>query len=86
MSTAAVNALEALRGRFDPPALAVVAAQPYPNVLRSARERRADALLESRWAETPESEQETPVIVALDAFIRDRNPTPHTKPWEGGLA
>ena len=64
-------ALEALRARFTPAELQAIAAQPWPDVLRDMRQRRAEALVASRWVETPESERETAPIRALDAFVHE---------------
>lgn len=72
MSTAALNALAALRARFSPVVLAQVGALPYPEALYRARERRARSLAHHLWQETEESARETPIIITLDAFIRER--------------
>lgn len=82
---AALNALEALRTRFTAAELAVVIHTPYPRVLEEARRRRAAALVLSGWAETWESERETPVIRALHAFVVEQEPPIPLVPWDGGL-
>jgi hypothetical protein len=81
-------AREAIRARFPADELPALARKPYPVVLREARERRAAALLASRWEETEESRRETPVIVTLDAFYTEAEVAAgahHRVPWDGGL-
>lgn len=81
-------AREAIRVRFPAEDLPALARKPYPVVLREARERRAEALLAARWAETPESARETNVIVTLDAFYTEAESAAgaHTiKVWDGGF-
>lgn len=87
-SPAANLALRALRDRFPPEELRELAGVPYPDVLRAARVRRADELVRSRWAETPASARETPVIVALHALFVEVEAAagrPAPPPWDGGM-
>jgi hypothetical protein len=79
------NAREALRARFAAAELSALSRRPYPDVLREARQRRADALVASGWEETEESRRETPVIVALSAFIVEVETPAPLQPWEGAL-
>jgi hypothetical protein len=82
------NAREALRARFAAAELSALSRRPYPDVLREARQRRADALVASGWEETEESRRETPVIRTLDAFYTEAEVLAgsHVRiPWDGGL-
>lgn len=86
--SAAPAALAALRARFSPAELRAVASQPYADVLRGARVRRAEALVRSRLEETEDSARETPVIVALHAFFVEQEQAAGTTiaaPWTGEL-
>jgi hypothetical protein len=86
VDSAGINALAALRARYSPADLAQAGALPYPEVLCRARERRARALEHHGLVETEESARETPVIRALDAFVREQHPEPHAAPWGGELS